>query len=79
MGDNGLAEQLWEAVEDGDEANVRRLLKKGANPNYTSSYNPSSARYTSRQDASVLMVSCHKGSKAIVQVKVVSISTKLMK
>jgi hypothetical protein len=43
MGDNGLAEQLWEAVEDGDEANVRRLLKKGANPNYTSSYNPSSA------------------------------------
>jgi hypothetical protein len=63
MGGNDSSKQLWTAVELGDEANVRRLLKKWrsrADPNYKSSF-------LGRKDVSVLMVASAKGCKAIVQ------------
>jgi ankyrin repeat protein len=59
MGGNDSS-KLWTAIQDGDKTSIRKLLKKGIDPNSRSSY-----QYI--QNVSVLMVASHKGYKEIVQ------------
>jgi ankyrin repeat protein len=57
-----INQQLWEAVEEGNQRAVERLIKDKGDPNYKSTYG-----FIEREDTSLLMVAADRNCQSIVQ------------